>query len=92
MERRRRERYDATLEYESDDEEGKTDEQQMMEAQQLVEQLVEQLEEAEDSEAEDDKENRPPDAVRSFPWDSEWTAVQRMAAEAEQRKRQRSCR
>ena len=33
---------------------------------------AEAAEECEDSEAEDDKENRPPDVARSFPWDSEW--------------------
>ena len=88
MERRRRERYDAPLEYESDDEEGMRDEKQQVEA----EQPIEELEDREDSEGEEDKENRPPDAVRSFPWDSEWMAVQRMAEEAEQRKRQRGCR
>ena len=55
-----------------------------------AEQLVEQLEECEDSAMEDDKENRPPDAASSFPWDNDCLAVQRLAEEAEQRKRQRS--
>ena len=67
MERRRRERYDAPLEYECGGDEEKRDEKQQMEA----EQLVEQLEECEDSEMEDDKENRPPDAASSFPWDND---------------------
>jgi len=54
-----------------------------------AEQLVEQLEECEDMEAEEDKENRPPEAASSFLWDSDCLMVQRMAEEAEQRKRQR---
>ena len=40
-------------------------------------------------EAEEDKENRPPEAASSFPWDSDSLMVQRMAEKAEQRKRQR---
>ena len=84
MERRRREQYEALLMYESDEDE-EVEEKQQLEA----EQLVEQLEECEDSEDEEDKENRPPDVTRSFPWDSEWMAVQRLAEEAQQRKQQR---
>ena len=84
MERRRREQYEALLMYESDEDE-EVEEKQQLEA----EQLVEQLEECEDSEDEEDKENRPPDVTRSFPWDSEWMAVQRPAEEAQQRKQQR---
>ena len=73
MERKRRERYEAPLTYDSDedgDEDEKDEKQQLM-----AEELVEQLEECEDSEGEDDKENRPPDAACSFPWDSEWAAA-----------------
>ena len=89
MERKRRERYEAPLLYESDEDEDvdEKDEKQQLEA----ELLVEQLEHCEDMEAEEDKENRPPEAVRSFPWDSDCLMVQLMAEEAEQRKRQRGC-
>ena len=68
MERKRRDRYEAPLMYESDEDEEEKDEKQQSEA----ERLVEQLEECEDSMGEDDKENRLPDVARSFPWDSEW--------------------
>jgi hypothetical protein len=85
MERKRKERYDAPLMYNSDRVEDEKDERRQL----MAEQLVEQLDECEDMEAEEDKENRPPAAARSFPWDSEWMAVQRMAEEAEHRKQQR---
>jgi len=90
MERKRRERYEASLMYDSDEDEDmdEKDEKQQLEA----EQMVEQLEECEDMEAEEDKENRPPEAGSSFPWDSDCLKVQRMAEDAEQRKRQRGCR
>jgi hypothetical protein len=90
MERKRRERYEAPLMYESDEDEDvdEKDEKQQLEA----ELLVEQLEHCEDMEAEEDKENRQPEAVRTFPWDSDCLMVQLMAEEAEQRKRQRGCR
>ena len=67
-----------------DEDMDEKDEKQQMEA----ERLVERLEECEDMEDEEDKENRPP-ATESFPWDSDCLTVQRMAEEAEQRKRQR---
>lgn len=51
--------------------------------------LAEQLEDWDDTEAEEGKENRPPDAAGSFPWDSNCLMVQRMAEEAELRQRQR---
>ena len=68
MERKRRERYDASLMYDSDDDDecvDEKDEKQQLEA----ELLVEQLDECEDMEAEEDKENRPPDSgvSSSFP-------------------------
>ena len=71
--------------YESDEDEDEDerDGKQQLEA----EQLVEQFEDCEDVAAEEDKENRPPDAVRSIPCDSDWLEVQRLAEEAEQRKR-----
>ena len=87
MERKRRERYEASLTYDSDDDDvdmDAQDQKQQLEAEQLVE--------CEDSEGEEDKENRPPDAASSFPWDDDCLMVQRMAEEAEQRKRQRGCR
>ena len=89
MERKRKERYGAALTYECDeDEDGdEWDEKQLLEA----ERLVEQLQECEDTEADSDenKENRPPHAASSFSWESECTAVQRLAEEAEARKQQR---
>ena len=89
MERKRKERYDAPLMYERDeDEDGdEWDEKKLLEA----ERLVEQLQECEDTEADSDenKENRPPHAASSFSWESECTAVQRLAEEAEARKQQR---
>ena len=87
MERTRRQRYDAPVVYDSDEDKDERDEKEQL----MAEELVELLEECEDVKAEADKENRPPDAARCFPWDSECTAVQQMAAEAEQRRRQRSC-
>jgi hypothetical protein len=85
MERKRRERYDAPLVYDSDDSDDDVDEKQQLQA----EQLVEQLEECNDVEDEEDKENRPPAMDSSYPWDDDCAMVQRMAEEAEQRKRQR---
>ena len=85
--RKRKERYDAPLMDDSDNHEDDRDAKQQMEA----EQLAEQLEECEDMGAEEDKENRPLGAVRSFPWDTKWMTVQRMAEEAERRKQQRRC-
>ena len=86
MERKRRERYDAPLVYDSDDDDDDdVDEKREVEA----ERLVEQLEECEDMEAEEDKENRPPATDSSFPWDDDFAMVRRMAEEAELRKRQR---
>ena len=88
MERRRRERYDAPLMYDSDGSEDEDEKEKEEQEQLMAEELVEQLEECEDMEAEEDKENRRPTSARSFPWDTEWTAVQRMAEEAQQRKQQ----
>ena len=90
MERKRRERYDASLMYDSDDDDecvDEKDEKQQVEA----ELLVEQLDECEDREAEEDKENRPPDSgvSSSFLWESECLMVQRIAEEAELRWQQR---
>ena len=86
MERKRRERYEAPLVYDSDDDDDdEVDEKRELEA----EQLVEQMEECEDMEDEEDKENRPPATDSSFPWDHDFSMVQRMAEEAELRKRQR---
>ena len=86
MERKRRERYEAPLVYESDDDEDDDmDEKREVEA----ERLVEQLGECEDMEAEEDKENRPPATDSCFPWDDHFAMVRRMAEEAELRKRQR---
>ena len=68
MERKRRERYEAPLVYDSDDDDDdEVDEKRELEA----EQLVEQLEECEDMEAEEDKENRPPATDSSFPWEDD---------------------
>ena len=86
MERKRRERYEAPLVYDSDkDDDEEVDEKRELEA----EQLIEQLEECEDMETEENKENRPPATDSSFPWDADCSMVQRMAEEAELRKRQR---
>jgi hypothetical protein len=89
MERKRRERYEAPLlcgSHEDEDMDERAEKQQLE-----AERLVECLEECEDVEAEDDKENRPPAADSSLPWESDCLMVQRMAEEANQRKRQRSC-
>ena len=86
MERKRRERYEAPLMFDSDDDvDDDVDEKQEVEAQRLVE----QLEECEDMEAEEDKENRPPATDGSFPWESDCLMVQRLAEEAQQRRQQR---
>ena len=87
MERRRRERYEAPLACDSDEDEDMDDkdEKRQMEA----ELLVEQLQECEDMDDEEDKENRPPQAGSSFPWDSDCLMVQRMAEEAQLRKQRR---
>lgn len=83
MQRTRRERYEAQLMHESDEDKNEKDEKQQLEAELLVEKL--ELEGGEGSEGKDDKENRPPDVSRSSPWDGKWMVVQRMAEEAEQR-------
>ena len=86
MERKRRERYEAPLLYDSDDDDDDDmDEKREVEA----ERLIEQLEECEDMEAEQDKENRPPATDSSFPWESDCLMVQRLAEEAQQRRQQR---
>jgi hypothetical protein len=85
MEQRRRERYEAPLAYESDEENDKADEKQQLEA----EQLVSQLDECEDGKDED-KENRQPGvSERTFPWENDFTAVEQMAEEAQRRKQGR---
>ena len=72
MERRRRDRYEAPLVYESD-EETETEEKQRLEAEQLVEQLDD---DEEDGEAEQVKENMPPAVYeRSHPWERGVTDV-----------------
>jgi hypothetical protein len=92
MEWMRRERYNAPLMVNSDDDEDDRDEKQQLEAEQLSEQLVEQLQECGDMEDEEDKENRPPEVASSLPWESECLLVQRMAEEAEVRKRAKAAR
>lgn len=89
MERRAREKYDAPLAYDSDEDE--VDEKELLYAEQLVEQLTEggEVDANGDEEREDDKENRPPKAARTLPWEGAWAEVQRMAEEAQQRKGQR---
>ena len=75
-------RWCTTVTTHSDDD---VDEKQQVEAKQLAE----QLDECEDVEADEDKENRPPATGSSFPWDDDCLMVERMAEEAELRKRQR---
>ena len=76
--------------YDSDDSDECMDEKDVKK-QLEAELLVEQLDECEDMQAEEDKENRPPDSAvtSSFPWDSDCLMVQCMAEEAELRKQQR---
>ena len=85
MERKRRERYDASLLCDSDEEDDEKDEKQQL----IAEELVEQLDECVDMEAEQDKENQPPETASSSGWESDCLMVQRMAEEAELRRQRK---
>ena len=70
-----------------EDESGNGEKKEKQELQ--AERMAEQMEDWNDTEAEEDKENRPPEAAGSFAWESECLLVQRMAEEAERRQRRR---
>ena len=71
----RRESYEAPLMFETDEDQDDNEDEENEKKQLMAEKLVEQLDECEDMEAEEDKENRPPETSSSPAWQMECLMV-----------------